>query len=837
MYSRSLSSSCPTSWRSALLGVVVVIALVSPSRAQDSGLDRPEMESWASERLPALLTALASELFESESLVADQLEMGMGILEVAVSLNPDFLPAWEKQLQVGTAVQDDLENAEVYTNWAIENIVRLDPGNHVARFRQILGRINASTTAESRLKQFDVFLSPRAVEAIGPAIAARLSFDKALLHQRMGDTAAYAKALAYAVELDPSFPQATATAAGFFRVVATEASSEVELLLAAITADPLNGTLSRTLGQLLLAQGAYEGASEVLPLSLELTSVRSLNRAMIIEDTVLALWGDGQIDAAFAVLQREHRLRSTLLLTKRQHADPLSDRHEFLKTDPPAAPRFAVLKAMILGSQTDTTEAIAYKPELERIFAFARAERTNDLAVAEEAEDSQKIAAIKSGLTTLKADEAWARVLLDLDLSTVPDLIDQALSEEAINEIRAEVLRGWFAYREGRLEDARAIFTPILANTAYARAGLALVDLAEGNQQRAARTLLELYRDAPGASLGLWSRYELARLLGRSISPLEQGQSLSRLALTLPHSVHRLIETPLSTLSSSVSALKNPMSIEDPFLVRVKLRNTSGIPLTIGTGCPVGPTFALVCEVVVVGAPDLVIEPVIVSTERVFQIPANGEVTYDLNLSATSLGLSMEKISLPGATIRLRSIFNYLVVENNITKGLLGEESISVPIRLNGAMEGDDARAQLQSFIQEMQDTSRPKTLAEVGVLAQYLTLTFEWVDPFRNVLTNLIIEQFDQAGINGMAWLLTQIPPLSERFTRLIDRAIAVNDPVIFAVLLSRWVSDPGDAAIVIGRDSDSPSIRRMAELAKGTAELLELLQKRQFNLGDESN
>ena len=136
-----------------------------------------------------------------------------------------------------------------------------------------------------------------------------------------------------------------------------------------------------------------------------------------------------------------------------------------------------------------------------------------------------------------------------------------------------------------------------------------------------------------------------------------------------------------------------------------------------------------------------------------------------------------------------------------------------------------------------MQDTSTPTTLAEVANLAQYLSFDSAWVDPFRDILTELIIEQFEQAGIKGMAWLLTQIPASSEQFSRLIDRAIATNDPAIFAVLLTRWIFDPGDAAIVIGRNSDSPLARKMAELAKGTAELLELLQKRQFNLGDEGN
>jgi tetratricopeptide (TPR) repeat protein len=822
-------------YRSPLLAVAAAAALGCPSAAQNRDLGRPEMEAWALQRMPAVMTGLASSLLETNILLADQLDLAMAILEVAVELDPDFLPAWEKQVQVGTAVLDDLEHAEVYATRAIDQVVRLDPGNQVARFRQILGRIDARSTAEGRLEAFEAFLTPRAVDALGPAIAARLSFDKALLHQRMGDTQAYARALAFAVELDPSFPAATATAAGFFRVAAASPAAEVELLIAAVSADPLNGALMRTLGQLLLGQGAYRGAAEVLPLALERTPVRSLPRSAMVEDATLALWGNAEPGKALEILKAEQRIRSSMLLAKRQQEDPFTDRHEFLASDPPPNPKFAILKAFILADQSDPTVGVAFGLSLEQAFEFTKKEMANDLVVARSSGEPRQLAGVEFAIQALKADEAWARLALNLERTSVPDLIDQALSEKTIDATKADVLRGWLAYRNGQLEDARATLEPLGELSAYARAGVAMVDRAEGDERSAAKTFLELYRTAPGTTLGLWARGELSRLLGRPIAPLERGRTLSRLAATLPHSVNRIIKTPASTLSSSLSASKNPMNFDDPFTVTVTLRNTSGIPLAIGAGCPIAPTFAIVPELVVAGAPSLQVNSLIYSAERTLLIPANGEVRYDLNLSATDFGLTLDSIAIAGATIKLRSVFNYLVVETNITLDTLGEQTISVPIRINGAMVGDDTIAQLVGLIKSIEDDTIPTALVDVAILSQFLVITSAWMDEYREHVASLVVEQFREAGLNGKAWLLAQIPATEEGLKRVVDSAVETDDPAVFAVLLIRWTTDPGDAAIVMGRKNASPFIQRMAKSAQETTELLEILRRRAFDLGDE--
>ena len=64
---------------------------------------------------------------------------------------------------------------------------------------------------------------------------------------------------------------------------------------------------------------------------------------------------------------------------------------------------------------------------------------------------------------------------------------------------------------------------------------------------------------------------------------------------------------------------------------------------------------------------------------------------------------------------------------------------------------------------------------------------------------------------------------------------AVEIDDITIFAVLLSSWSNVPGDASIVVGRQSSIPLIRQMAEATQNSAEIFELIQRRQYELVEE--
>lgn len=827
------------SFRGSLWGSLrIALAILAFSTAQSVAQDEEvlqEMEDWAAARLPDTITAIASGIIESESLTAGRLELVVGMLSAAIQIGPDSLPALRKQLQLATAMRDDVQGAEELEQQSIDAVVRLDPKDTVSRLRQILLRIEQRQTAEQRIEGYQSFLTPKAVDAIGETMASRLAFDLALLEKRTGNTNGYVKSLAKAIELDPSFPPSASAAAGFFRVASEDVGIELELLIAAVTADPANETLMRALGKLLLRHGAYTSASKILELAVILSNPRSILGRSVTEDSAIAFWGNEEPKKAIALLDQNQRDRASALLMAKRMRDPSMDRHEFLESVNAPSPELALLKAVILSDSSDPSIVEAFFPTLEGAFEFQRELLNEDIASAEEKGDTNSIDEFRNSLASLAADEAWSRLWCGLDVKKVPDLIDEALSSQMIDSGQAQVLNGWLAFREGRLEEARTIFTPIAENSPYAAAGLAMVDLAAGEMQSAARAFLKVYLDVPGTAMGLWCRGQLQRLLRKKITQPEEALELETLAERIPTAVSRIVRSPQSTLALSISAVEKPIHYYDTFKVRVVIRNTTSIPLAIGVDCPINPTLAIVPEVTAASTEVPPLEPLIFSLERALQIPANGSVEYEYNISATPLGLILDEMALQGATIRFRCVVNYRIAQKNVTLGFLGEKVTSLPIRMDGAYLSGNPSDNLVLRIEDIEDLDSVKDLAQIALLGRMLDLDIEVVTRQRQLIANKLTEAYQKIGPIAKAWVLAQLPSESEVFTRLVDSAISTNNAGVYAILLSEWSPNPGDAGIVSGLKSDDPLIRQMAEAAQKSAKILELLQQRQFLLDEE--
>ena len=802
--------------------------------AQDADVLQ-EMEEWAKVRIPVQLTAMASGMITSQNLTADRLELAAGMLAVATEFGPDSLPAWQKQLQLATAMRDDIEGAEQLERESIDVIVRLEPGNKVARLRQILLSIADRETAEGRVEAYNSFLTPEAVKAIGPMMAGRLAFDLALLERRTGDTEAYIQAIARSVELDPSYPPSVSSAAGFFRMLSDNTEVEVELLIAAVTADPFDATLMRALGKLLLRHGAYTNAAKILALSLPMTNSSSAAGRSLIEDYAIALWGAGNVDKAIDFLAKKQRDRVADLLSVMRDRGSQINRHAFLQEAPMPLPELALLKAVIMSDSLDSTVGEESQEILLQSFVFQSELFKQDIAAARENNNTNQEGTMAAGLASLSADEAWARLWCGLDVKTVPNLIDKASSNKMIDAGQRQVLLGWLAFREDRLEDARAILEPISENSPYAACGLAMVERAQGDLQSAAQLFLRIYTDVPGTALGLWSRGELSRILGLKVSPPEGAEELEKLAAGMPSSVSRIIESPKTALAISIAPLKKPLQYFEPLKVRVGIRNTTAIPLAIGAGCPIQPTLAIIPEITVAGIKIPPIQPIILSMERALSIPPKGELEIEYDLSATTLGKILNSVSLQGATIRLRCVVNYMIVQMNVTIGKFGEQATSLPIRINGGVETNNLPLDMNRRIKKVKKFDSVEDLAQLAILGQSLAVRSKWMDEQRDNVIELLITSFRKLGPMAKAWVLSQWAPLSEQLVRIQDIAVATESPVIFAVLLSSWTNNPGDAAIVAGLQSSNPLIREMANAAQNTAELFEATAQRQFDLVDE--
>ena len=666
-------------------------------------------------------------------------------------------------------------------------------------------------------------------------MAARLAFDLAVLNKRVGDLDGFASNLALAVELDPGFPVAVDTAAGFFRMAEDDILAEFELLVAAVVANPINDFFYRTLGEGLLRQGAYDGAAEILDLGQRLASNTDPDLVSLEEDLAVAWWGAGRRQSALDSIDRAIKVQSTLSIQRMKREDPNLNLLSVLRTTPPVNPQLALVKAAILSTGPDRDAFEAYLPELAQAFQTTRAIINDAMSTARKDGETERVRELNTELGELAADEAWARIWFLEDRSGVPDLIDKALEAEAIQPDQGKVLEGWLALREGRYAEAGELLAGLAEDSPYAEVGLALIDLQEGRQQTAARRLLAVYRNLPGKKLGIWSRDRLSRLLGAEIPLPEGADVLNALIASMPEGVARAVRDLRGVLAMSIEPEKNPMGPFDPLRVTITIRNSLSIPLNIGPGGPLKPNLAIVADITAAATNPPAMKPIIIPLDRQFSIPARGELVIHADLSATRLGMQLDSMALQGASIRLRAVVNYRILQDNLTMGDFGEQITSVPIRLNGAYRLNEANTDLLNLIKQIRDPRTIEDLQAIALVGQYYRLSLSWIEDLRSSMREALIDSFSKLPPYARAWALSQLPRDTESFVRLIDAGLSTDNPAVYAVLLTEWAKDPGSPVIVSGRQSSVPEIRAMAEAALVWTSYLEEMKRKAYELGED--
>ena len=795
------------------------------------------LEAWARPKVADTLTAIGSRILTESNIFTSQLAMANEILKVATLTNPDSLPAWTKRLELATATRDDLDESEALELEALSNIIRLDPGNIVARFRRLVGQVDLGPTAESRISDFETLLAPENISRLGEGVSSRMAFELALLQRRVGDMDAFASNLARAVELDPSFPLAVETAAGFFRMATDDLAAEVELMVAAVIANPFNRRLQNTIGQLLLNEGAYDGASRVLEMAVGLGDKRDAAMVPLLEDLALAQWGRGDLDIALRTLEQAIQSQTMRLINEIRMQNPLMDQLQVLRDSPPIQPQLAMVKAVMLFVGSNTKRANEFQIELESGFSTMRLFMEEGLKNAISEDQTEEVAALRNALGNLAADEAWARVWFSENLSTVAALVDEALEAEAITGQQKQVIEAWVALREKRYADARSGFEEAASDSSYATAGIAMLDAAQGRKQSAARGFMKVYQESSGTALGLWCRERLSRLIGAEIPPPEGASELNQIIKGIPNGVFRAVADPQGMLAINVEPQKNPIGPFDSLEIKITLRNLLDIPLGIGLQGPIRSTIAIVPEISVAATSIEQLSGQIFAIDRTFSIPARDEVDFNINFAASRLGLALNSIALQGASVRLRVVVNYQVVQDNVTIGPLGEQTVSIPIRMDGGYKSKNANGYLIELMQQSANPRSVEDLIAMGLLSQYYNLSLTWIEELRPNIRESLVQGFVKLPPHAKAWLLAQLPKNEDDLIRIIDLALATDNPAVYAILFFNWTLDPGAPSIVAGRASKDPLIRRMAELARENVLITEELKSRQFEIGEDED
>lgn len=853
MPSTAPGSSCLAGLALAVIGLVVPAVQGQGIDVEDQGL-----EQWAASRLAASFDAISSDLLEMDQVLVPELEIAFGLAQIATELDPSSSDAWRSLLDVSTLLGDDMEGAADSRRRALEALVKLDPRDSVVRLRLLLDRIDARPTAQERIAAYETLLTPENIDRLGAQASARLAFDLGLLQMRVGDTDAAATRVAQAVMLDPSFPQAAEMAAGIFRTVVPTPIDEAELLAIAWTASPSDEMIARVLGQLVLADGAFESAADILELAILLLPENTTNRASLIADRMLALWGADRAELALELFDRE--TRSRLARRKRVLLQEGYDPEEVKDLEVPPAPELALITAVIEARRGDPERREQAVTTLFRSFDFEQrdlARRALRMESDEDIPEERKATLRRAGRkrqAELYADEAWARawfgwkpataaqsggdedsseLLPEVAALTLKDLLDGAVKRGVLEPGQRNVVEGWEAISQDDFDRARLLLVPAAESSPYAEAGLALLDEVEGRRKEAARRYLDVFESRPGTLVGLWSRSRLEGMLGVEIPAPERAALMDEmLAATLPEAVGRAIRDPRhGVLAVRVEPTSLRQAAYGPLLIDVTLTNVSGLNLAIGPESPISPTVAIVADVAdVVGLEGVSTalrqsRPVVVSIDRRFSLAPEESIELQIDLTRTRYGRYVALASIFGGSFKIRAVANFGVSPSgNITTGVFGREGLSPVFRVDGLNPLADDR--YRRMAERMQSADSISDAKDVAALLELVLGT----DP-RLTDDEIRLQAIDAALALpplARAWAMSHLPAGVPGSSRLVDRLVNDGSRASLALGLARFSLNRTSAPINAGLRSDDPLIRRMAEAAQ---ELSALREQRDLN------
>ena len=185
---------------------------------------------------PTVSSLLAEEFIRiartasmSEPLDINAISAALILATEATQLTPEDPSAWRVLHEVAQMADKQRLSIE-----ARENLLRVTPNQTTAQLARLRDAINTAQTVDERMALYEQLLSKSRLQQLDPRVAARLALDAAYLQRQLGDITQFARWLAEAVALDPSFSEAMYLATGFFGDESADIYQRAELLASAM---------------------------------------------------------------------------------------------------------------------------------------------------------------------------------------------------------------------------------------------------------------------------------------------------------------------------------------------------------------------------------------------------------------------------------------------------------------------------------------------------------------------------------------------------------------------------------------------------------------------------
>ena len=728
-------------------------------------------------------------------------------------LAPERRAAWDLSLLLADQVEvGSPDQARAARRESLAALARLDPGDDVIRLARLADAIDSHPTADARVRAYESALSDRNRAAIGSPCAARLAYQLASLESRIGNPELFARWLAESVKTDPAFPAAAQAAAGFFRMRVSDPAADVELLSGAIEANPRDLATWSALVTVLLDGGAFVGAERVTRMAIAVAEAERRMETVysLTGDLATALWGSGQTEAA----TRELELRMARLTDDFRRMISLLDptiTNERLNREFPPIP--STLSIAMLGLAKRQGDPARVDQLAERAMRGSDAE----IRRAKDAGASPK------RLAEFDIQKIAISLLFSKDVSAVRGLIDSTAKAGALGDQGKARFEAMLLWRQGKPAEAAAALEPLrtedpMARYAYASA---LADLKR--QADAAAEFRAVAQDFRGTSIGLLALDRLAEALGqKSLLTSQLGPEIAARATSmedslrkhLPRTIDDIVEAPLRAITVDVVPSSTSIRPYEPLDLRVRIRNSSRLPMAIGPDAPISGKVTLRSAAPRPGSSrGAELEPQAILIDRRLRLDPGQEIDVQVEAALTAVGLLLNFEPLDPHLVNIAVVSNPATATGGTAPGFMGTVTECPPIQFSGVLVTKDWIGESRKAVMA---AGSVEAVTRLALLAHAAADPERHPEPLRPLLKeswNDIVSAWKALPERAQAWVIAVLPKETPDLAPLLEAARASGSSAVLRSWSITRVTDPKDAMLDVCRRSGDPELAQLAD------------------------
>ncbi len=725
---------------------------------------------------------------------AAHFENSAALFDMALALNPSDAEVWHTRAELARYMEDTTGYMK-----ALASYRKLSPDDDFAGWELMLAHLDTLQTLEARVAEVERLLTLEHSQRMSPALRSRMAWYVSFQALQRNDTAKANKYLKQALTWDPSNIAAVQLA---FEIAVERKAAPKWLgvfLMNLVEARPDDPKLRFQLAQLMLSQAAYTEAATQFDAAKQLAggvpAVVELGWATSLIASEQYEAGLERLNAMMQQLEAIEEKSSEVEITEENKADAEAEK--------------------------TAMASLRLKGETLRLVALQRLNRDNEARASMARLDGMLVKQIANGVGSARGERVWLKVLFDHQ-------VDEASIEAlGIDDPVVARIRGHQALEAGRVEDGEALLEPLIIQSDLQAEYLLARHVLQTNPPDGLTLLQELVAKDPAHVIAVMASLDL-RAKGFRGGVTDAAKQFAQQIRSWDGVL--LNPDPEENSWSLVKVDVDPTRFGylEPIKVKVTLRNTTSLPLSLGEQGVLPATLALYITARQGGVIVQQLPPVIVSMARQLRLRPREMVQVEVPLDNKALGWLLTTRPTAQINFDITAVYNPAFgAGDRLTVGLVGAvdhtfhlERVALPVtvrnvqRWQAALMGSNPMQRMESMgrfallgaaileIESNQKTDSSGHAAQEAV---------DWING-----------SFETLDVISQAWLVRLIQPGSKNaalFAPVLDVARQSEEPLLRIVYLISQIQDSDNADLVAAAASEQVEI---ATFAKNHREVL---------------